>query len=181
MVCERFGDLWTHTGLAKFVTQNTGVNAGAIKKEDANRASALIVRLADIAEATETADVGRDHGHDFLERAPVMRFRFHDQGSKYSAFAEVKRRDAEQEVISPEQSLVLLDEQDGVRYVRTGHLFAHVRRRGEVAHPAELARRMELAGWSRKGKRGLIKATSPTTSHTIPLGLWLVPAGWEES
>jgi hypothetical protein len=76
---------------------------------------------------------------------------------------------------------VLLDEIDGTRYVHCGHLFEHIRRRGEVSHPAELARRLRLAGWTRKGKRGYIKATSSTTSHPIKHGLWLVPAGWEES
>jgi hypothetical protein len=175
---ERFGDLWTHTGLAKFVTQSTGIDAGAITKADATRASALIRKLANISRETRTGDIGREHGHDFLERAPVERFQVNEQSSRYSAFAKIKERG---DAFSAEHSLVLLDEQSGERYVVCGHLFEHVRHRGEVAHPAELARRMRLAGWARKGKRGYIKATSPTTKHTIKHGLWLVPAGWEES
>jgi hypothetical protein len=68
-----------------------------------------------------------------------------------------------------------------VRFVRCGHLFEFVRSNGEVAHPAELAKRMNLAGWTRSGKYGRIKATSVATTHTIVLGFWRVPPGWEES
>jgi hypothetical protein len=39
IVSEKFGELWTHTGLAKFITQNTGINAGTITKAQATRAT----------------------------------------------------------------------------------------------------------------------------------------------
>jgi hypothetical protein len=64
--------------------------------------------------------------------------------------------------------------------VRCDWLFLHGRRRGEVSHPAELARRMELAGWTRRGKRGRIKATSPGMGKPIVLPFWIVPPGWED-
>jgi hypothetical protein len=178
IITEHFGDLWTHTGLAKFVTQNTGIDAGAITKNDATRANALIRQLAEITVATRTGDLGRDHGHDFLRRAPQTEFQLHDQANRYGAFAELERLDT-RGVHRPEDSLVLLDERDGVRFVHCGHLFVAVQGRREVSHPGELARRMELAGWWRSGRRGRIKATSPTMSHVIVLPFWRVPAEWE--
>jgi hypothetical protein len=180
IVTEHFGDLWTHSGLAKFVTQNTGIDAGTITKVEAGRANALIRQLAEITAATRTGDLGRDHGHDFLRRAPHEQFQLHDQTDRYSAFAELERCDAKG-IHRPEDSLVLLDERDGIRFVHCGHLFVAVQGRHEVSHPGELARRMELAGWWRTGKRGRVKATSPTTKHEIVLPFWRVPAGWEHS
>jgi 5S rRNA maturation endonuclease (ribonuclease M5) len=187
---ERFGDLWTHAGLAKFVTQNTGVNAGAITKKEAEEANALIRQLARIERVTSTADLGRDHGFEFLRDAPTAPFRLADQDSRYDAFRRVDGLDpvraleggglfdAPASVASA--SLVLLDEPTGDRYVHCSHLFDDVRRRGRVAHPAELARRMELAGWNRRGKRGRIKATpSSGIGDPVVLPLWRVPPGWE--
>ena len=190
IITEKFGDLYSHTGLARFVTQSIGVDAGAITKTDASRANALIRRLADISREVTTGDLGCDHGFEFLRDAPVERFTLNDQADRYRAFALAEGCDyqptsrggrREIHVIDPARSLVLEDAKSGVRFVRCGHLFEFVRSNHEVAHPGELAQRMVLAGWSRSGKRGRIKATSVATSHTITLSFWRVPPGWEES
>lgn len=184
---ERFGDLWTHTGLAKFVTQGTGVNAGSITKGDANQANALIRQLAAVKQGRTLADLGRDHGYEFLHRAPVHDFQLTDQGDRYRAFARldaldpVAQREVNRAVRIAAESLVLHDTQTEIRYVHCGHLLADVRARGEVSSPVDLAKRMELAGWSRRGKRGDMKATSARTGATVRLRLWWVPAGWEDS
>jgi hypothetical protein len=190
IITERFGDLYSHVGLARFVTQNVGIDAGAITKNDATRASALIRRLADITRDVTTGDLGVDHGIDFLRDAPVERFTFNNQADRYRAFTLAEERDYRPNprglrlnvrITDPADSLVLEDVTSSVRFVRCGHLFEFVRSSGQVAHPAELAKRMVLAGWTRRGRRGRIKATSVATTHTITLGFWHVPPGWEES
>lgn len=189
VITEKFGDLYSHTGLARFVTQSIGVDAGAITKKDASRANALIRQLADITRDVTTGDLGRDHGFAFLRDAPVAQFVFTDQADRYRAFTRSEESDYSSQrgrrrkvnVIDPADSLVLQDVNSGWRLVRCGHLFEFVRSNGEVAHPGELAKRMVLAGWSRSGKRGRIKATSAATTRVITLTFWRVPPGWEES
>lgn len=191
IVSEKFGDLWTAAGLAKFVTQNTGIDAGSITKQQATRANALIRQLADVTRGERTADHGYDHGFEFLRWAPVGRFRLHDQADRYRAFALVDActpgdagwdRNLNRNVRVPERSLVLENETDGMRFVHCGHLFTDAHRRNEVSHPAELARQMTLAGWWRQGKRGRIKATSKAPgSPPIVLPFWRVPKGWEDA
>jgi hypothetical protein len=39
---------------------------------------------------------------------------------------------------------------------------------------------MEHAGWTRRNRRGSIKATSPGFGPPITLAFWIVPAGWED-
>jgi hypothetical protein len=40
---------------------------------------------------------------------------------------------------------------------------------------------MELADWTRAGKRGRMKATSPGLGRPIILPFWRVPADWEDA
>ena len=185
------GDLWTHTGLAKFITQNTGINAGAITKKDAEQANALVRRLAEVSRETRTADLGRGHGLEFLRWAPTEPFKLHDQADRYRAFTMVdvpvsrqrwlERPSSSREVAVPEL-------RPGARSTPTrpgsstvGHLFTFVHRRNEVSHPADLARQMTLAGWWRSGKRGWIKATPKAPgSKPLVLPFWRVPADWED-
>jgi hypothetical protein len=186
---ERFGDLWTPAGLSKFVTQNTGVRVVGVKKDEAEEANALIRRLARLEHATTTADLGRDHAGDFLRDAPVGEFALNDQASRYDAFVELDELNPvkaleDADLFGPTSiaaaSKVLRDAPTGDRYVHCGHLFADVRRRGQVGHPAELARRMELAGWTRRGKSGRIKATPPHgLGRPVVIPLWRISADWE--
>lgn len=193
----RFGDLWSHGGLAKWITQSTGVNANAMTKDRAAEANALMRRLAGWADRETTAgDLGAEHGVDFLKRASREAFNFTDQTSRYSAFAKLDAMDPiavsdprlprsggkwEEPPPLPASiadAAVVLEHTNGALYVRCDWLLAHVRRRGEVAHAGELVRRMVNAGWTRPGKRGRIKATSASTGKTIILPLWVVPPGW---
>jgi Bifunctional DNA primase/polymerase, N-terminal len=192
---EKFGDLWTHTGLAKFVTQGSGINAGGITKTDAAEANAIIRRLAKCRYATTIRDLGCGHGVDFLARAVVETVDINDQAARYQAWSRLQAHDpirasdprlydrySDQPIpATVADCSIVLEHVDGRRLVRCAWLFAHVRRNGEVAHPGELARRMEHAGWTRPNKRGQMKATSPGLGAPIRLDFWVVPAGWEES
>jgi hypothetical protein len=190
IVSEHFGDLWTAQGLAKFVTQNTGIDAGAINKQQATKANALIRKLAEVTREARIADLGRDHGLAFLRWAPVEPFFLHDQADRYRAFALVDACDPTtagwlktlHRMQRPaELSFVLQDRASAVRYVHCGHLFTDVHRRNEVSHPRELADQMTKAGWERSGKRGRIKATPiGGMSPPIVLPLWAVPKGWDD-
>ena len=122
---ERFGDLWTATGLAKFVTQNTGVRATGITKGEAEEASALIRQLAVIEYQTTTGDLGRDHGYEFLrDAAEIVEFTLNDTDSRYDAFRRldglnpVKKFEQGGLLDAPESvaaaSLVLLDVSTGI-------------------------------------------------------------------
>lgn len=191
IVAERFGDLWTHTGLGKFVTQNTGIDAGDITKKEASRANALIRRLAQVTREERISDRGRDNGLTFLRNAPLEPFFLHDQADRYRAFAKLDACNVHRaghsrshnRVVTPaECSLVLQDRPTAVRFVHVGHLFTDVHFRNEVSHPRELADQMTKAGWERSGKRGRIKATPVAPgSHPIVLPLWAVPKGWDDS
>jgi hypothetical protein len=193
---ERCGDLWTHSGLAKFVTWSTGVNASGITKVEAGEANAIIRRLANTERATTIADLGCDHGVDFLTRAATEKINVNDQAERYQAWSRsqaldpVRASDLRTATFRDSNATIpatvadaslVLEHIDGRRLVRCDWLFAHVKRAGEVSHPAELARRMEHAGWTRRGKRGRIKATSPGLGPPIILPFWIVPPAWEES
>lgn len=194
---ERFADIWTHTGLARFFTQGTGIDAGGITKAEASEANAIIRRLAGYADRSTTArDLGTDHGVDFLDRAEVEAVNVNDQAQRYRAWSKLKALDPVRlsdprlgnwrdpnRTIPPtvaDASLVL-KHVDGRRLVRCDWLYAHVHKAGEVAGPQELVKRMEHAGWSRRGRRGAIKATSPGMGPPIILPFWIVPAAWEDS
>jgi len=187
---DHFGDLWTHTGLAKFVSQSTGINAGGITKVEAEDANALIRRLAAIRYATGARDLGREHGLDFLRQATVETFDLTDRASRYEAFARLDAIDPvraadpylrERGEVTPTVAAcsIVLRHTDGTRLVHCGWFFSHVRQTGKVSHPGELARRVELAGWARAGTRGRVKATSPGLGHPIILPFWRVEPGWE--
>ena len=192
---ERFGELWTATGLAKFITTSTGINAFGITGAEAGEACAIIRRLATARYATTICDLGCDHGVDFLSRAAVECVNVNDQAERYQAWSRLKALDpvrscdvrlverakAADLPATVADASVVLEHADGRRLVRCDWLFAHVKRAGEVSHPAELARRMEHAGWTRRGKRGRMKATSPGIGPPIVLPFWIVPAAWEES
>ena len=192
---ERCGDLWTHGGLAKFVTWSTGVNASDITKVEAGEANAIIRRLARAQYAATIRDLGTDHGVDFLDRAAVEEVNVNDQAERYGAWSRLKaldpvrlcdirlveRDEARKLPATIADASVVLRHVDGRRLVRCDWLFAHVKRAGEVSHPAELNRRMEHAGWTRRNKRGSMKATSPGLGPDIVLPFWIVSAAWEDS
>ena len=191
IVAERFGDLWTAAGLAKFVTQNTGVRPKGLTKDHAEDANALIRQLAQVSREARTADYGRDHGLAFLRWAPLEPFFLHDQADRCRAFELVDACDPGRagwsqqltRMVRPaELSLVLQDRASAVRYVHCGHLFIDVNRRNEISHPQQLADQMVKAGWERSGKRGRIKATPVGgLSPPIVLPMWAVPQGWDDS
>jgi hypothetical protein len=184
---ERFGDLWTVGGLTRFVTQHTGVTLPGLTKAEAEEANALIRRLSDVQYATRVGDLGREHGVDFLRQATVLTLDMTDQSERYAAFTRLEALDpvrAADEHGGPTVAsccTVLQHTGDGTRLVHCGWLFSHVRHAGRVSHPAELARRMELAGWERAGgRRGRVKATSVGgLGAPIVLPFWRVPRDWE--
>ena len=192
--CERFAELWTPQGLARWVTQSTGVDAYGIKGAEAAKASAIIRQLAEITHERTIADIGRDHGLMFLELAPLETFTLNDQADRYRAFAKLDRLDpaadaryeaglynAAEGAAIARHSLALIDRATGWRLVKCGHLFSMVKALGEVASPAELSRRMVAAGWDRAGKSGAITAT-PTAprSRRLVLRLWRIEPTWGE-
>jgi hypothetical protein len=194
---DRFGDLWTHTGLAKFVTQGSGIQASGITKLEAEEANAIIRRLSEQRYTTTEKDLGLQHGADFLDRASVEVVNINDQEQRFHAWSRLNALDPvrlsdpragawrePERTIPPTiaDASIVLEHTDGRRLVRCDWLYAHVRQAGQVAHPGVLARRMELAGWTRPNTRGAIKATS--SSGVVPpiiLKFWVVPVGWEDA
>jgi hypothetical protein len=74
--CEKFGDLWTPAGMAKFVASRTGIRVVGMKKAEAEEAYSLIRRVAHVVGCgPRIGATGRGIGLGFLRLARVHPFR----------------------------------------------------------------------------------------------------------
>jgi len=141
----------------------------------------LMAAFCNLQEAETLDDRARDLGVSYLQEAPTELVDMDDQASRWAAFT--KLRDITPGKAEPgssiaSQSLVLVDPH-GNRYVRTQWFSEYVKAGSMPGTAADVNRRMQRLGWTKTGKQGRIKATSPSGHDHLVWSFHVVTRDWE--
>ena len=153
-----------------------------ISQQAAARALAYLSILAEHQQTVTADQISAEWGISFLQRATPFDVAMRDQGQRWAAFKHIEDIDRNLDVEHRQFArsvVVLVDPEDGFRYVRTGWFREHVRQEDGLASPQEIAQRMERVGWRRRGKEGRIKATAPGRVGQLVWSFYVVAEGWE--
>ena len=125
-----------------------------------------------------------------LERVVFTRCRFvdvdmTDQRQRWGAFSHLATidpwRQRQTDGTPYAAATVVLRHTTGARFVRCGWFYTYARTLDLGVGQAELAHRMQRAGWQRRGTRGAIKATAPDRHAELSWTFYTVPAQWQET
>jgi hypothetical protein len=156
-----------------------------LKPTDAHRALMLLRAGADHQEVMSQDDISIDTGMTFLQLAQVIDVDMSDQMQRWPAFSylsELHPAEASKFEVKPyAEACCVLRDLNGNQYVRCGWFYGHARDLDRGVSQAEVAHRMERVGWQRRGRRGAIKATSPTRDAHLIWNFYVVPASWNDT
>lgn len=179
---ETLRDLANPKTLSLEIVACTGVTT-SIKASAAMQAIRLLRFLAEHEEAVTVDQISREWGITYLQSATVHRLDMDDGAARWDAFCALEQNDAitkaKQGAISVAQASTVLQHSNGARFVRCGWFRAHVRQEDSSLSPQQIANRMQMVGWGRRGKTGRIKATRPKFGQPLAWSFYVVPAGWE--
>lgn len=183
MIFDSVRDMTKPAVLRAELVACTGSTA-KISGDQAVRAVALVRSAAERHKASTEDEIAAFWGLSYLSGARIVDVDFNDQGERWGAFDLLEGTDPWRAVRSEDGGSlashgIVLRDRDGIRYVRCGWFQSHARAEDGTIGPHTLALRMARVGWTRRGSRGNVKATSPRTGETRVLAFWTVPAGWE--
>jgi len=156
---------------------------GKINGDQALAAVSLVSAIGEHHATRSDDEIAAYWGLAYLGSAQTIDVDVTDQAQRWGAFELLDRTDPWMKRTAEGGSLaaagVVLRDPAGVRYVRCGWFLSHARGEDGTIGPQVLAQRRGRVGWTRRGSRGNVKATSPRTGASKVLAFWTVPAGWE--
>lgn len=162
----------------------TGAIPAKLGRREALKAVQLTRLIAERQATMTDNDVAADWGIQFLEVADHITLNMNDQVQRWGAFVALQRIDpwaaAREKISSPAAASKVLVHEDGTRFVRCGWFHSHVRTLEASVSQQQVAQRMARVGWTRRGDRGRIKATSPGPDGArLAWSFFVVEEGWE--
>jgi len=161
--------------------------SGAIPKitrADALRAVALLRKVAARTETASANDHAIEWGASFLQAAEVIDVDIADQIERWGAFSLLAERDpwamARNFGGTPASHSTVIRCVDQTCLVRTGWFQSHVRTLDANVGLQQVAQRMARVGWTKRGRRGRIKATPPDRAGQLAWAFFIVPPGWQD-
>lgn len=180
---DRFQHLTQPQALSALVIEATGQPV-SFDARQCRTIAAMVVQLAERGEQVDANDLARDWGEAFLRAVDVIDVVLSEQRERWAAFSRIADRDpialANASRTGIARCCEVLRDADGSRYVHCPWFHAHVRRDNTPIAPAELVNRMSRVGWTRRNRRGAIKATRPSSKESLILPFYVVPPGWED-
>jgi hypothetical protein len=181
---ETLRDVATATKLCIEVTATTGAMP-RLKAADAQLAVKLLRTLAEHEQTLSVDEISIDLGVSYLQSATVIDVDMSDQRQRWGAFSHLATIDPSRQQQTDgtpyAAATIVLRHTTGARYVRCGWFYTYARTLDLAVSQAELAHRMQRAGWQRRGSRGAIKATAPDRNAELSWTFYTVPAEWQET